>query len=143
MRGFEPVNIKKPYFIPMRKTTNSAGYDFILPSNITIYPSETVVIPTNIKSYMQPDEFLQLSLRSSLGLKGLIMPNAPAVIDSDYYNNETNSGDISIILYNNSNDIIQLNQGDRIMQGVFQRYMKTNDDSAIGIRIGGIGSTGI
>ena len=36
-----------------------------------------------------------------------------------------------------------LKKGDRIGQGIFMKYLTVNDDTAGGLRTGGIGSTGV
>lgn len=141
MRYFEPVKDAVKYFIPIRKTKFSAGYDFITPEPIMIFPNQIKIIQTNIKVSMPEDEYLQLSIRSSLGVKGLMMPNSPGIVDSDYYGNVQNDGNIGIILTNISLSVIRVNEGERVMQGIFLKYQVTNDE-AIGERKGGLGSTG-
>jgi dUTP pyrophosphatase len=64
------------------------------------------------------------------------------VIDSDYYNNEKNEGHIMIAIENTSEKDVELNKGDRIVQGIFVKYLTaTNETTPIDIRSGGIGST--
>lgn len=56
MRGFEPVNSKLNFYIPLRKTMYSAGYDFITPYYFKIEPFKTEIIFTNgdeIKELME------------------------------------------------------------------------------------------
>lgn len=92
---------------------------------------------------MEPDEVLNLYSRSSMGAKGIIMPNSVGVIDADYYNNPDNEGEISFMFINLSGKPYTIHKGDRIGQGVFNKYFITNDDCAEGQRVGGIGSTGV
>ena len=42
---------------------------------------------------------------------------------------------------NMSNNGVSLNKGERIAQGVFKKYLVTDDDNSTEIRLGGIGST--
>ena len=102
-----------------------------------------ILVPTGIKAYMQEDEYLQLANRSSNPLKHfLVLPNGVGVVDSDYYNNEENEGHIMIALLNFGNEPVTLEKGERVAQGIFSKYLITNDDDATGVRTGGIGSTG-
>ncbi len=61
--------------------------------DIVIKPREIVKIPTGYKANFNSDEGLLLIMRSGLGFKyNLRLTNQVGVIESDYYNNETNKG---------------------------------------------------
>lgn len=129
--------------LPERGTKYSAGYDICTAneSPIEIGAGETVTIPTGIKAYMNSDEVLLIHVRSSVGIKrGLVLTNATGVIDSDYVNG-ANGGNIIIALYNNSGYTQTIQPKERIAQGIFMKYLTTDDDNASGERMGGIGST--
>ena len=133
--------------IPERKTKYSAGYDICTPINFHILPNSNVVVPTGIKAYFAPDEMetwhLELYIRSSIGIRqSVVMSNQTGVIDSDYYGNETNDGDMLIALTNMSEHIVKFKAGDRVIQGVFVLHGITTEDHAEGVRIGGVGSSG-
>lgn len=130
--------------LPTRADIGSAGYDFYSPCDFELQPKELKVIPTDIKAFMQKDEVLLLWIRSSLGIKKkIILANQTGVIDSSYYNNPSNDGNIGIALLNTGNEVYKVNKGDKIMQGVFTKYLITDDDEPINKeRLGGIGSTG-
>ena len=129
--------------IPERSTKNSAGYDFYLPYDVVIPKGKTVVLSTGIKACMNNDEFLMVVIRSSLGVKkGLKMANQVGIIDSDYYNNIDNEGHISIALTNTLDEDVFLKIDDRIAQGIFMKYLVTDNEKEVKkIRLGGIGST--
>lgn len=136
------VKNDKDYILPTRATSQSAGYDFYAPADYTIEPGETVVIPTGIKVQLWPDQFLQLHVRSSFGLKRhLILPNCTGIIDADYYNNPNNEGEIIGALTNIGTETQIVKKGEAFMQGIILSYYITDDDRANGVRIGGIGST--
>ena len=145
LRGFEKVSSKKndpDVKLPSRSTANAAAYDFFSPVSFTIEPKEFVTIPTGIKAYFQPDEVLHLYPRSSTGFKhGIMLRNTVAVIDSDYYNNPSNEGELFICLYNMSDKTFSLEKGGRLVQGVFQKVLLA-DDVVEEQRKGGLGSTG-
>lgn len=89
--------------LPSRATAGSAGYDFFLPfSRITLFPMDTITIPTGIKCQISKPYMLQLYPRSSHGIKNRIsLSNTVGIIDGDYYNNESNEGHIMVALRNN------------------------------------------
>jgi dUTP pyrophosphatase len=93
---------------------------------------------------MQDDEVLSLYPRSSTGIvKGLMLSNTVGKIDSSYYENETNDGNIGLPLLNTSGKGLQIKRGDRIVQGIFTKYLTTDDDAPTSnARVGGMGSSG-
>ena len=44
-------------------------------------------------------------------------------------------------VYNITDKVVTINKGERIGQGVFLRYFKTDNDAVEALRIGGFGST--
>ena len=59
------------------------------------------LVPTGIKCKMAADEYLEISVRSSCPLKyWLILANGVGIIDSDYYNNPDNEGEIFFQMIN-------------------------------------------
>ena len=92
---------------------------------------------------MQEDEVLMLYVRSSIGIKkGLTLSNGTGIIDSSYYENPSNDGNIGIALYNTTEKIVRIEKGERIIQGVFMKYLTVDNDTVLHQeRIGGIGSS--
>lgn len=162
--------------LPKRATKAAAGYDFqaaedfLLPS-IWRLPflkilkrlrqAETVVasdyqaadlvlkpllVPTGIKVYMEPQEFLLIANRSSNPLKrGLYLPNGVGIIDADYVDNAANEGEIFIQMINFGLHDRLIKKGERIGQGIFMPYLLTDDDEKTekAERTGGFGSSGM
>ena len=148
IRGFEAVveEYRKgtmDYVLPTRGTSKSAGYDLASPIDVIIEPHSSVLIWTNVKAYMQDDEVLEVYVRSSTAIKrDLILKNTVGIIDSDYYSNESNDGNIGICLYNTTYAPREIKKGERIAQGIFKKYLVADDDVCLNeIRVGGIGST--
>lgn len=135
-------NINTDVKLPARSSANSAGYDFYSPCEITIYPGEIGTVWTDVKACMNKCNVLLIYPRSSMGKKQIVLANGTGVIDSDYYNNPNNDGNIGIMLYNYGNQPFNIHCGDKIAQGVFVNYFTTDSDSATGKRTGGFGSTG-
>lgn len=148
-RGFEVVQdyMRKTngeITLPTRGSERSAGYDFYTPCQITIPPHGcTGIIPMDVKAYMQDDEVLLLFVRSSIGVKkNVMLKNNTGIIDSDYYSNPSNDGNIGIALINNSNEEVIIPKGERVVQGIFVKYLVADNDSHGGSRQGGFGSSG-
>lgn len=144
-RGFEIVDENKrksKYFhTPTRSTSHSAAYDFYCNDDYTIQPNEIVKIWTDVKAYMQDDEVLILNVRSSMGGK-FMLANTQGWVDSDYYSNPDNDGNIGIFLKNISNESQKLEKGNRIAQGMFVKYLTIDNDDVATMRVGGFGSSG-
>lgn len=145
MRRFEVVSRCKDMNVelPKRKTKKSAGYDFFAVEDFTLYPNKLYIVPTGVKAYMEDNEVLYLHIRSSVAFKrGVRMLNSIGVIDADFVYNPDNEGEISLGLLSHNDDIVHIQKGERIAQGVFHKFLITDDDDAEGQRVGGIGSTG-
>ena len=172
MAKFEKVSrfADSDFGLPVRKTANSAGFDFEVAEDIIVpsYKNVMLFLPANnvcvlkevaewtkssgikptlvssgVKCIMEPDQYLELMVRSSTPLKyWLILANAPGIIDADYANNPDNEGEIFFQLINLSPFDIQLHKGDVIVQGIIKRYETIEDDSTTATRNGGFGSTG-
>ena len=156
MRKFEKISLKqfikdtglteKEYneiTLPHRATPQSAGYDFHILEDITLKPGEIKKVPTAIKASMNSDEVLMIYIRSSLGFKyNMRMCNQTGIIDSDYYNNKDNEGHIFIAIQNEGQETVNLKANDRFAQGIFMKYLTTdNEEEITSTRTGGIGST--
>ena len=138
----DDMELYNNYILPKRSTNNSAGYDFFALNKIVIKPGEIVKIPTGYKVALNNDEVLFLFVRSSMGFKyNVRLCNQVGVVDSDYYNNESNEGHIFIALQNEGNKDYIVEVGSAYAQGVFNKYLITDDDTVSGTRTGGIGST--
>lgn len=104
--------------------------------------AKPTLVSTGVKCALEPDTYLELSVRSSTPLKHwLILANSVGIIDADYYNNPDNEGEIFFQLINLSPWPIILKRGDCIGQGIIKGYGITDNDCATGERIGGFGST--
>lgn len=151
IRGFEIVSdehrkhANANIVLPQRGTAKSAGYDICTPVDIVI-PANSCsdIIFTDIKAYMQADEVLSTYVRSSIGMKkGLILANTTGIIDSDYYSNPDNDGNIGFKLRNLTDSDVEIKAGERVIQAIFSKYLIVDDDSPKSQeRVGGVGSTG-
>jgi dUTP pyrophosphatase len=131
--------------LPTRSTKNSAGYDFHSPIDFELKPNCTIFMKLGVKCMVKDNEFLFILPRSSLGFKNnnyTVLTNTVGVIDSDYFNNPLNEGEICLKLHNFSSESLVVKKNDRLVQGIFLRYDTVDDDNCINERKGGLGSTG-
>ena len=128
--------------LPARSTKTSAGYDFYAPYDFDIPAGESLMIWSQTKCYMEADDVLILMPRSSMGRYGIRFANTVGVIDSDYVDNPKNEGEIAFPFVNTGNATWTVKKGDKIAQGIFTKYLVTDDDDVTAERTGGFGSTG-
>lgn len=132
------------YFPPL-EYLNTLKYDYTWVECIdfqTILPNETKIIPLGFKVCIPEFYELKLIPRSGLGSKGIIIPNSPGTIDSDY------RGEVGAILHNLSKEEYIFHEFDRICQVQLQEVLlfdfvltrKELPESKRGS--GGFGSTG-
>lgn len=148
MRKFEIVDDKfikydnRNIKLPVRATKNSVCYDFYSPIEYTLKPNETKLIFTNVKAKFGCDEGLFLASTSGLGKNGIILANGIGIIESDYYGNESNDGNLGFLLHNMGEGDYQILIGDKIGQGYFAKFLTVdNEEEITAIRKGGFGST--
>ena len=130
--------------LPERSTKSSAGYDFYNPSEIEIEPHSIKLVKTGIKAKFPNDVVLKLYNRSSNPKKkGVMLANSVGIVDSDYYENPDNDGEIGFMFYNFTDNVTIFEAGDKLGQGIFEKYYTISNESEITQeRIGGFGSTG-
>ena len=142
-RGFKLLS--QEAFKPERSTKRSGGYDFRVKEDIIISPQSTTLVLTDVAAYMEKDEVLKIYIRSSLAKKyDLVLANGVGIIDADYFDNKENKGNIGLLIKNNNkHKSILLRRGDKVAQGIFIKYLITNDDNFDrgNERVGGFGST--
>jgi len=129
---------------PERGSKFSACVDLFASEDVTIYPGDTVMIGLGVsiaidfnaihhdynsmtstmkdsyKRWFMSTHYLQLMLRSSLGKKGLILPNGVGIIDMDYRD------EIKLLVHNPIYDV-HFND---------QRFVGVNDEYTYEIKKG-------
>lgn len=131
--------------LPKYETAGSAGMDIraFLEEKIKLKPLERILIPTGLFMELPQGFEAQLRPRSGLAYKhGISLPNSPATIDSDY------RGEIKVALINLSNEIFEINNGDRIAQMIIAKHetvswQLTEEIEESNRSSGGFGHTGI
>ncbi|WP_312735401.1 dUTP diphosphatase [Brevundimonas sp.] len=132
--------------LPAYETAGSAGMDLraAVPEDqpLALAPGQRALVPTGLKIAVPLGFEAQVRARSGLALKhGIICPNAPGTIDSDY------RGECGVILANIGHETFVVRRGERIAQLVIARHERADwveveelDETARGA--GGFGSTG-
>lgn len=170
MRAFEFVkdeNGKKVYDgarLPVYATKHSAGADFFAAETVVIPPIKVIevdcpegeydkveyviegrptLVHTGVCAELEECDVLNLYNRSGNPKMGLVLANGVGVVDSDYYGNASNGGDIMFAFYNFSSAPVEITEGQRIGQGVITSfYHADNAEILEHERRGGFGSTG-
>ena len=129
--------------IPYRGSEEAAGYDLYSTDSIDINPGECKLISTGIAMQLPNGYFGAIFPRSGTAVKrGLRLANCVGVIDSDF------RGEVKVPLYNDSQEIQTVEQGERIAQLIILPYATVSfevvDELTDTIRgNGGFNSTGI
>lgn len=146
-RGFEVVKDEKrkttgEITLPTRGTSKAIAYDIYSPIDIIINPMTNGMIWTDVKAYFQDDEALLINVRSSMGNQPIMLANTQGWVESDYYNNKKNDGNLGVNLFNLGTTPYIIKVGDRIAQCMFIKRLDSDNGNTDTIRTGGFGSTG-
>jgi dUTP pyrophosphatase len=135
---------KSKHSLPAYSTEHSAGMDIRanIENTISLKPFDRILVPTGLYIELPHGFEAQIRPRSGLTLKkGLTVLNSPGTIDADY------RGEIGIIMINLSNQVAEIEDGERICQMVIAKHETANweqveflNDSERGA--GGFGHTG-
>lgn len=139
-----PVKLAESVYLPeyAHGGMGDAGMDLAANEDAMIPSGELALIPTGISVAIPSGIVGKISLRSSIGKKKVIIPNAPGIIDPSY------RGEVKVMLLNLGREPFRVTKGDRLAQIVFERYLaavaipsEELDETERGE--GGFGSTGI
>ncbi len=150
--------------LPEYKTEFSAGFDIRIQLNkegkyrgnelwvinpidnrISLCPGGRILIPTGLYVAVPDGYEIQARPRSGSAIDfGITILNTPGTVDSDY------RGEIGLIVMNTDSKIFEINQGDRLAQGVLKQVEQAEWDEVDTIEAlgeterggGGFGSTG-
>lgn len=99
--------------LPFYASDGAAGADLAaaVDGELVIEPGARALVPTGLRIELPPGYEAQVRPRSGLALHhGVLLPNAPGTIDSDY------RGELSVILLNAGSQPFTVKRGDRIAQ---------------------------
>jgi dUTP pyrophosphatase len=123
---------------PIKSTNGSAAYDLQITMDFFINPHSPKKIPTGLYFEIPQGYEMEITPRSSVFQKGIMISGK---VDSDY------RGEIHILAFNMTEDIVMFNKGDRIAQATFRKvedvfFQPTDKLSETSRGNGGFGSTG-
>jgi dUTP pyrophosphatase len=130
--------------LPKKAHADDACFDLYSCDSYHIYPNETCVIDTGFNIALPTGYAGMVCSRSGLAAKNdVFVLNAPGIIDAGY------RGKLLVILHNASEDVFNVNIGDRIAQMFIHKVLPMiaievkELDYATTRGENGIGSTGI
>ncbi len=131
--------------LPAYATPGSAGLDILAaPAEpMDLAPGARALVPTGLRLALPEGYEAQIRPRSGLALRrGLMLPNSPGTIDSDY------RGELQIIVLNAGADPIRIEPGMKIAQLVVMpvprvTWHECTELDATERGEGGFGSTGV
>jgi dUTP pyrophosphatase len=94
--------------MPQKAHKADAGFDVFTPAYVRIEPGKVYKIPLNIRLELPPGCWARVETKSGLGARGMLV--YAGVIDQGY------RGIVHAICTNLSNDVIELDPGDKIAQ---------------------------
>jgi dUTP pyrophosphatase len=135
---------KSKHDLPKYSTELSAGMDLRANLNEPVFLKslERKLIPTGLFIELPAGFEAQIRPRSGMALKeGITVLNTPGTIDADY------RGEIGVILANLSNQVVEINDGDRICQMVVAKHETVSWEAVEELEVsergaGGFGHTG-
>jgi dUTP pyrophosphatase len=130
--------------LPSRATPGAAGYDLhaAVEADTALPPGGRALVPTGFSIALPEGYEAQVRPRSGLALEhGIVLPNAPGTIDSDY------RGEVKVILWNAGEKAFTIRRGDRIAQLVIAPVARADWEPVAGLEgtgrgAGGFGHTG-
>lgn len=122
MEGIIFSKIRDEAIFPTKATSGSACWDLYAAEDVILHPHNTVVVKTGLVVKMPSHYMMQIYSRSGNSSKGLVVANAPGIVDSDYTPKE--GGDpfdfeIKVILHFQDRPYIEVKKGDKIAQCSF------------------------
>ena len=130
--------------LPSYATSGAAGADLLaaVDGELWIEPGARALVPTGLRLAVPEGYEGQVRPRSGLALEhGVVLPNAPGTIDSDY------RGELKVILQNAGSAPFAVRRGDRIAQLVFAPVERARFEEVVALDEtarggGGFGHTG-
>jgi len=130
--------------LPTQGSVEAAGWDLYALEQTEVRKNATVLIPTGLAIAIPVGWEGQLRCRSSLGKRGMMLPNGVGTIDSDY------RGELKVLAsFIGDGDSITIEKGERVAQLIFARvpmvtWFEVENEHLGGTTrgTGGFGSTG-
>ena len=104
-------------FSMVRATPGSACWDLFAAEPWQLPPRQAVIVPTGLIFEIEPGYCVKIYPRSSMGKRGIIMPNSVGVIDADY------RGEVGVLLMNTHDEATLIQRGERIAQFMVEKVL--------------------
>jgi len=133
------------HYVPMRGSEGAAGWDLAAAEETLLKRFEPKIVPVKFDIEVPAGHALLVLPRSSNPKRGLLVPNAPGLIDEDY------RGAMGVWLMwfgkDGAKEFYRVEKGDRIAQAVLIEYVKQDWERKSELSPttrgrGGYGSTG-
>ena len=108
------VKMSPKAVVPTKATRYSIGLDLHSPDNYLIRPKKQVLIPTQIKLGIPPGHYGRIVSKSWLAIQNQVHVGT-GIIDPDY------TGEIKVLLINNSKHYYQVKEGEAIGQLILEK----------------------
>lgn len=129
--------------LPVRGSLQAAGYDLASAEDVIVPAHGKAIAKTDLAMIIPGGHYGRIAPRSGFSWKKHTDIGA-GVIDSDY------RGNVGVVIFNHSNDDIQIEQGDRIAQLIIEKIslpiVEDVEDGELELTErgeGGFGSTGM
>ena len=130
--------------LPTQGSAQAAGWDLYALEETVVPKGASVMIPTGLACAIPEGWEGQIRCRSSLGKKGMILPNGVGTIDSDY------RGELKVLAtWIGEGDTFTVAKGERVAQMLFApvplvriEEVDFNDLETTERGVGGFGSSG-
>ncbi len=107
--------------LPTKGSAQAAGWDLYALEDTTVVKEKSSMIKTGLAVAIPDGWEGQIRCRSSLGKKGMIMPNGIGTIDSDY------RGELMVLAtWIGEGDSFSIKSGERVAQMLFAPVPKVN-----------------
>lgn len=129
--------------LPEYQSPGAAAMDLHARTTITIQPQTVELVPLNIALQIPKNCWVQISARSSLHKKGVLLVNGIGVGDSDYSGDQD---EYKAALLNFTNQPVTIEAGQRIVQMMVLQYERMELEEVDRLEEknrGGFGSTGM
>lgn len=128
-------------FLPSFEIKDSAGADLKSSEDLILEPMKVRMVDAGFSCQIPHGFHAKICARSSMGKRGIIIPNSPGIIDAGYL------GRICVLLLNLSDEPYEIKRGDRIAQWILENNISYSFESVAEFGKtergnGGFGSTG-
>lgn len=136
------IKTDAPEFMPSQQHDSDAAADIKSTKDIVIQPNHIEMIDCGFSVQLPKGYHAKILCRSSMGKKGIVIPNSPGLIDTGY------TGKIKVLLQNLSGEPYEIKRGDRIAQFMIEQnvswcWESVQEHEETDRGSGGFGSSGI